>query len=506
MTEWDFHRRERSPILTRRVARTGSGPAPDVMARTRLHSRSRRTAPVRRVGAAAASASALIVLLSIATPSAAAPSPESQVVLRDVGGTRVARGGHTGTVTARVVNEGASPATGVVVRYVLPPGIAHDASASTAPCSATAGTVTCAVGPLGAGQSFALAIGVEEPSEQAVLGSRTGYFLAPSTDQFDRGAGEVEMRTWYHEAGAEGTDLALCWPIERPSPLMDIAGGICDGIVDAPELDPDLVEILDAFPGRFAENVVRSWEFTTDVTPPESGDYRACGVMIDDGGYLAIVPVGTPFDASAVRVTVRSYTSGTSDPFPLVRGERYRVLMRVSNRGYDGVDNGADGGTLAGWDAFGIAPADQPCDAGSAGVFGTRDTAWVERVAADVVVAAATDLSVSGAVESASIDGHRTASVRVANVGRDTAAATLDIVLPAGSSMRGEPTGCDRVRTALTTTCEFDALGGRRQPTAPRVVAFSFGGPAAGTRWAVHSPTAVDVNPGDNLGSLAGHR
>lgn len=123
---------------------------------------------------------------------------------------------------------------------------------------------------------------------------------------------------------------------------MDVAGGTCDGANDAAALEPDEVAVLDAFPEPFAESVVRSWQFDTEITPRQSGSYRACGLAIDDGGYLAVAPVGTPITPADIRLNVPSFSSATGDPFDLVAGQRYRVLMRITNRGGPGVDNGAD--------------------------------------------------------------------------------------------------------------------------------------------------------------------
>lgn len=463
------------------------------------------SARARRVALAATVVAAVLTPVVLAEPSAAAPTPSARVVLHDVSGTRVARGGAPGVVTATAVNEGLTPATGVSVRYQLPPAVSFAAAASSPGCTVAGTLVTCVVGTLAAGQSAPVAVGVTEPSVAAVLGTRTGYFLPPTTDQLDLGAGELEMRTWFHESGAEGTDLSSCWPIDLPSPLMDVAGGTCDGTPDAAELDPDTIDLLGAFPEPYSEPLVRSWEFRTEVTAPGTGDYRACGVMIDDGGYLALAPVGDTLDASTVRVSVVSYDSGTSAPFTLVGGARYQVVMRVSNRGFDGVDNGANGGTLAGWEAYGLAPADEPCDAAAAGAFGTADSAWVTRSVADVVVVGSSDLTVAGAVESGAVDGRRTATVRVANHGPDAARARVAIELPQGSSLGGTPTGCDWVDPATPATCELDSVTGTTVPTAgPRVVSYHFDGPAAGSRWRVQSDSSIDVDPSDNTGSFSG--
>lgn len=472
----------------------------------RMSHRTRRATTVllRRSALGMTLAASTLVPLSISAPAAsAAPLGGSELTLTDVSGTRVARGGAPGIVHAIVNNVGTAAATGVEVRYRLPSGLQPVPASSSAGCTTSGTLVTCAVGSIPAGGSAGVDIGVREPLGTAVLGSRLGYFLAPTSDAYDPGAGELLTSTWYHDAGVEGTDLSLCWPIENPTPNMDVAGGVCDGTNDTGPLPTDESDVLDEFPAPFSEPLVRSWQFETEITPRQTGSYRACGTMIDDGGYLAIAPVGDTLTPADVKVSVIEYDSATGAPFTLDAGRRYQVVMRVSNRGFDGIDNGADGGTLAGWDAYGIAPASEPCGADAAGVFGTADTAWVERTVADVIVVGSSDLSVLGAVESAPVDGVRQATVRIGNTGADTTSARLAFELPTGSTLTAAPNGCDRVLVSTSTTCEVDAIAPTSQ-TSPTglIVSLGFSGERAGLGWTLSALSTIDADPSDNGGRL----
>ena len=470
------------------------------------HFRPRRldTASLRRTLIGMTIVASVLVPLSFLTPVAsAAPTETSALTLTDVSGTRIARNGTPGVVHAQVNNTGTAAAADVRVRYRLPSGLQLAPALSTAGCTVAGSIVTCALGTLAAGTSRSIDLAVREPLATAVLGSRVGYFFEPTSDAYDPSSGEIRLSTWYHDAGAEGTDLALCWPIDNPTPNMDVAGGACDGANDAAALEPDEVAVLDAFPEPLAESLVRSWQFDTEITPRQSGSYRACGLAIDDGGYLAVAPVGTPLTPADIRLNVPSFSSATGDPFDLVAGQRYRVLMRITNRGGPGVDNGANGGALAGWDAYGIVPADETCDLGAAGVFGTADSAWVKRSVADVVVVGSSDLTVLGAVESAPVDGVRSATVRVGNTGGDTTAARLSFELPAGSRLTTAPTGCDRVLTGPPPTCEVDAISPTTTAGPGLVVSVGFSGDSPGVGWNLTAVSTVDADLADNRGSLA---
>lgn len=472
----------------------------------------RRPSPVsRRRGALAiVVAIATLVPLTMAlvpAGAAATPVPTVRLSLTDVTAAVVPRGGGPGVVRATIVNDGTTAATGVRLRYHLPAGIELDAAGSPG-CTVAAATVTCLIGTIAPGVRTPIGITVREPLATAVLGTRAGYFLAPTSDGYDPGSGEVLMTTWFHDAGAEATDLALCWPIANPTPNMDVAGGTCDGANDTAALEPDEQAALDAFPAPFSQSVTRSWQFDTEITAPTSGQYRACGTRIDDGGYLAIAPVGQPLTDASVAVNVLEFGSVTGPAFSLVAGQRYRVVMRVSNRGFAGIDDGANGGTLAGWDAYGIAPAAAACGITDAAVFGTADSAWVQRTVADVVVVGTSDVGITGAIESAPIDGHRQASVRIANDGPDATSARVAITLPPGSSLDEPITGCDRPTAVPSTTCELDELAATptTAPTAPNatagkpetVLSLVFSGTGGGVTWSTTTSSTVDANPANN--------
>ena len=279
------------------------------------HFRPRRldTASLRRTLIGMTIVASVLVPLSFLTPVAsAAPTETSALTLTDVSGTRIARNGTPGVVHAQVNNTGTAAAADVRVRYRLPSGLQLAPALSTAGCTVAGSIVTCALGTLAAGTSRSIDLAVREPLATAVLGSRVGYFFQPTSDAYDPSSGEIRMSTWYHDAGAQGTDLALCWPLANETPNMDVAGGVCDGANDTAALEPDEVAVLDAFPEPFAESVVRSWQFDTEITPRQSGSYRACGLAIDDGGYLAVAPVGTIAPSS--RLHARSPGSGCGSP------------------------------------------------------------------------------------------------------------------------------------------------------------------------------------------------
>lgn len=456
----------------------------------------------RRSGALVAGLAALaLVPVWVAEPPAgAAPNDPTALVLTDISGTRIARGGGTGAVHASVANRGSSAVGGVTLRYSMPEGVSFVASVSTPGCMLSGDLVTCPLGTVAAGASAPVDIGVRVADPRAALGDRPGYFLAPTSAGYDEAAGEVLVSTWYHEAGAQGLPLSQCWPIGNDSPNMDVAGGGCDGTNDAPALAPDETAVLDAFPPAYSESVGYSWQFETQITAPATGLYHACGVQIDDGGYLAITPVDQPFSTSSIRVQIDGYSSATGAAFALTGGERYRVLMRVSNRGDAGIDNGSAGGMLGGWTAYGISSASTPCGTSAVMAFGSADRAWVQRTAADVIVVGSSDLSVLGAVESAPVDGVRSVSVRVGNAGPDATGADVALRLPAGATAVGSLSGCDRALSS--TACHLDAV----DPPATavgRVVSGAFRSAVGGAGWSIDATSTVDRNPANDEIRLA---
>jgi hypothetical protein len=218
---------------------------------------------------------------------------------------------------------------------------------------------------------------------------------------------------------------------------MDIGGGgtgnneLCDGTNDSPELAPDSEEMLSEFPAPYSAQVTRSWEWVTDITAPSSGDFKVCFQGIDDGGYVAVQPVGEPLTADSVVVSRQAYSGGTlSSPlFPLTSGTKYQVVIRIANRGGQGLNNGGTG--QGGWGFVGIAPENDACSSASAGAFGTAG--WQQFTQATVEVAAGTDIAVTGAIISAPTNGVRTTTARIANNGPDVSPSFVTVSGPTGS-------------------------------------------------------------------------
>ena len=107
-----------------------------------------------------------------------------------------------------------------------------------------------------------------------------------------------------------------------------------------------------------------------------------------------------------------------------------------------------------------------------------------------------------GAVESAPVDGIRSATVRVGNTGGDTTAARLAFELPTGSRLTRPPTGCDRVLTGPPPTCEVDAISPTTTVGVGLVVSVGFSGDTPGVGWNLTAVSTVDADPADNRGSL----
>ena len=448
-----------------------------------------RRRPVVVAVATLAVSTALVTWLN--QPSAvAAPADRSDLALEDVAGTVLARGGRPGTVVATIRNRSAGPIGGVVARFELPAGVAFDAGSSSAGCVAPDTLVSCAMGTLAAGAGRRVTIGVSIPNPSASLGLRSGLFLAPLSDQFDSAAGELLSQSWNHEADGQFADPRTCWPISNPSPLMDIGGGgtapsaACDGTNDSGALTPDAIDVLERFPEPFSAQVTRSWQWTTEVTPPETGRYRACGLGIDDGAYVAIGPVGAPLDDADVVFVVDTYgTTATSPSFELTAGVAQQVLVRIANRSDPGIDNG--GVYPGGWDAIGLVPDGTACTADSARVFGTTGT-WRTRTAAPITVIPNSDLRITGALWGRRATTSVT-SVRVENRGPDTASPVLTFDRAAG--LPSGVTGCIVSPGTQTATCSIGPIAsGIGVVSTIDVIA----GPKLG-RWVVTTPDAIDA-------------
>lgn len=441
------------------------------------------------VGLVAASVSPSL----LAPEASAAPTDVVQLAYDRITGATIGRGGESGVVSARMTNTSSIPATGATARYQLPAGVEFIAAGSSAGCVEDALVVSCNVGTLAPGARATVRIGVAEPDATATLGTRAGFFLPPVSDEFDAVAGEVLLSQWNYEMGAEGTDLRSCWPVGNGSPNMDIAGGVCDGTNDNPLLDPDSLTLSANFPTPYAERVSHSWQFVTQVSPPESGSYIACSIGADDGAYLALSPVGTPFDDSSVVLSSFVYDAAPveSAPFTLTKGTRYQVLIRVSNRGPAGSNNG--GQNPGGWEAFGLAPAGESCDATDVAVFGTSSI-WNPRSAADVVITGTTDLEIAGAIESTTASGGHQTSVRIANSGNDTSSAIVDLEVPADGRIADASTGCIIAGNARSARCGSGPL----RPGADGTMSVDFDGPTLGAAWSVTPDGAIDSNPKNN--------
>ena len=454
-------------------------------------STSRRSARPRRALGVGLVALCCISVLLQSSPASADPADIARFVLTETNGTVIGRGGSAATVGTTVNNLSPTVVTGVQLRYQLPLGVEFATASSTPGCSVLSTMVTCQLGSMAPGEVRPVVIGVRESDAAAVLGTRTGYFLTPTTDQFDPGAGEVLITEWDHEAGAEGTSLAQCWPLANPTPNMDVAGGVCDGTNDSAPLTPDATTVLGAFPGPVSQFVIRSYQFETEITAPATATYRACGVNIDDGGYIAIAEVGAPLSSAATVLNVTGFSSVSSAPFSLVGGKRYQVVMRISNRGVDGVDNSAG---LAGWDGFGIVPSTTACGMASVAAFDSANTEWAQRTGTDVIVAGSSDLSIAGIIESAPTSGIRNSSIRVANTGPDPTDATIEIAIPVADRVTTPVSGCLSVQVAETTRCTIGPLASADS----RVISMAFEGPDSDVRWKVNSASAIDLDPANN--------
>jgi hypothetical protein len=146
-------------------------------------------------------------------------------------------------------------------------------------------------------------------------------------------------------------------------------GTVCNGNVDHPALAPDVETIVDTMPSDVAVVGPHSWEMSTRITPPTTGTYRVCTSGIDDGGYVAIAPVGQPLDPTNVVVDVVSFNDPNSTgTVALDSSVSYQVLVRISNRGRPGVDNAIDPG---GFGTIGIVPDGTDCTTASSAAFGT---------------------------------------------------------------------------------------------------------------------------------------
>lgn len=408
-------------------------------------------------------------------------------------GATIGRGGAAGVVSARVTNTSSVEATGATARYQLPSGLDFVAASSSPGCTVAALVVSCDVGTLAPNARATVEIGLAEPDASATLGTRAGFFLPAVSNEFDAEAGEVLLSQWDYEMGVEGTDLRSCWPMANNSPNMDIAGGVCDGISDNPQLSPDSVTLSASFPAPYSERVSHSWQFVTQVAPPESGSYIACSVGADDGAYVAISPVGAPFDDSSVVLSSFVFDAAPveSSPFTLDEDTRYQVLIRVSNRGPAGSNNG--GVNPGGWAAFGLSPAGQPCTSEDAAVFGTSSI-WNPREPADVVVTGTTDLEIAGAIESSSSSGSHQTSVRIANSGQDSSRAVVQLDVPSGGRISDASTGCIIAGDTRSARCGTGPI----RPGADGTMSIEYDGPTAGAAWSVSPDGVIDSDPKNN--------
>jgi hypothetical protein len=446
--------------------------------------------PVRRV-VKVLGVTAVVVAAALAPvdalPAGADVTAGTRLVMTDVATTVLSRKGDTGRITARVANLSLRPATGVTVRLQLPGGISLDAENAPG-CSDSGRLVTCEVGSVAAGDSVPVTIAVRSQGEARTT---LAAFLPPRSDQFDPYAGELLMSEWNHEADGQNAPLAQCWPVGVASPMTDIAGGgppaspACDGVRDAPDLIPDTTAMLTAFPGRYIANVTRSWEWVTVVTPPTTGSYRVCGLGVDDGAYVAIAPAGRPLTASDLVLEVDTYTSKTSEAFPLSAGVEYQVLIRVANRGAIGIDNG--GSYPGGWEAFGIAPAGTPCTPADRAVFGVDG--WVTTYPVTIEVGNVGDLLIGGAV-SGPRDGGTVTAIRVENQGPDQTGGIASFESESGGVPEGA-TGCVSRMGTSETTCSVGALG----DGASTVVSLSASDPLLRGIWSIAATDVIDTDP-----------
>ncbi len=457
----------------------------------------RRSLRTRRAHRPPATRLAVGVLVSVAAlaPAASVPAADAAViddgthlVMTDVTSVRLSRHGGSGEITARVANRSLRDATGVTTRFELPPDV-HLVDEASPGCSERDRRVACSIGSVAVGRSAPVRF-VVRADGQARTAIRS--FLPPLSDQYDPFSGELLMRTWNHEADGQDAPLARCWPVAVGSPNTDVAGGgnpfspACDGRRDMPDLPPDTIDVLAAFPEAFTAKVTRSWEWTTVVTPPASGSYRVCAYDIDDGAYLAIAPVGRTMTDADLVLAVDAFGSLISAPFALSAGVEYQVLFRVSNRGGIGIDNG--GGFPGGWGSVGIAPADVPCSPGDVANLGIDG--WVTRTPIAIDLADVTDLGIGGAVSGPRTDGRVTAA-RVENHGPDSARGTVTFDMATEGAIPRGVVGCAAPVGSTSATCSLGALG----EGASTVLTVSAQDGTRGGHWSVRSADSIDTNP-----------
>lgn len=122
------------------------------------------TAIQRRRALAVALAALAVVAAALATrpTDAAVPKPKVDLQVTKTVSAAVAAPGDPLTYTVEVVNHGPSGALAVVVEDVLPAAVTVAAVTSAPPrtCDVAPGTVTCAIGPMLAGNTFTLTIDV----------------------------------------------------------------------------------------------------------------------------------------------------------------------------------------------------------------------------------------------------------------------------------------------------------------------------------------------------------
>ena len=139
---------------------------------------------------------------------------------------------------------------------------------------------------------------------------------------------------------------------------------------------------------------------STHIRPPASGTYRVCTSDIDDGGYVAIAPVGQPLDPTNVVVDVVGFGDPNSTgAVALDSSVSYQVLVRVSNRGRPGVDNAKDPG---GFGTIGLVPDGTDCTPASSASFGTGPGAYVATVSGPIVIVPAATVRTTGTMRACS--------------------------------------------------------------------------------------------------------
>jgi hypothetical protein len=404
------------------------------------HRRSSR----RRVAHAFTATAVIAGAFAFAPTASAMPVPGSvELRIESISSTPTGRGMTTGQVTLVIKNDSLTTATNATVTIGLPADFLADLAASSSGCSASTASIQCNVGAIASGASATVWVGLTARLGTA-LGTQSLTVTSLTSDQ-PNSVGKVTTRVWNHESDGQGGSLETCWPLANPSPNMDIGGGgtgfspACNGDPDAAELTPDVISTAGGFPGPVAQSVTRSWEHRFVIKPATTDTYRFCASSIDDGGYLAIAPIGVGDSAHDIAFSTPSFGNVVSNPLSLTANAQYSVIFRVSNRGAIGVDNGGSG--LGGYGALGIAPSSESCNPSTAQITLDEMIQGATQYPISIDVVPAANLRIEGGAFGRSGAGLRSTIRTLNDVGDPTAFSVEATGAIAGAGQDCTPQG-----------------------------------------------------------------